>query len=266
MQRHFIFPALIFLLALPSSAGALFPSRLPGSAPMSVERTSPRASQQTAAARRRQERLERTRRRTTPSSTPAPVCGNGRMDRREQCDDGNRLDGDGCSSICVIVPEPVRHGFLRIEEVPVPDDSIVAGQRDKVVLQFRITAGRQDVILHALTLEADQGSAASGRNYRLAIVHDDGTMTTISPVGTSRAGNVTIDKIETLLPVLEQFTFAVVADIVASPSSNRLSLGFPDAPSIHASGNIDGRDLTNIEVDGDGCGGAICWIEVWRSL
>ena len=31
---------------------------------------------------------------------PAPVCGNGMQEAGEQCDDGNVVDGDGCSSRC----------------------------------------------------------------------------------------------------------------------------------------------------------------------
>jgi cysteine-rich repeat protein len=39
----------------------------------------------------------------TPSfCVPAPVCGNGKLETREQCDDGNTVDGDGCSSTCTI--------------------------------------------------------------------------------------------------------------------------------------------------------------------
>jgi cysteine-rich repeat protein len=33
---------------------------------------------------------------------PEPICGNGLEETREQCDDGNTLDGDGCSSQCYI--------------------------------------------------------------------------------------------------------------------------------------------------------------------
>ncbi len=32
----------------------------------------------------------------------APECGNGRVETGEQCDDGNRTDGDGCSRWCVL--------------------------------------------------------------------------------------------------------------------------------------------------------------------
>jgi cysteine-rich repeat protein len=30
------------------------------------------------------------------------VCGNGFLTSDEQCDDGNKYNGDGCSSVCVI--------------------------------------------------------------------------------------------------------------------------------------------------------------------
>jgi len=33
-------------------------------------------------------------------TTPAPTCGNGAIDPGEACDDGNKLDGDGCSALC----------------------------------------------------------------------------------------------------------------------------------------------------------------------
>jgi len=36
----------------------------------------------------------------------APVCGNGSVEAAGQCDDGNTLDGDGCSSTCRIEAPP----------------------------------------------------------------------------------------------------------------------------------------------------------------
>lgn len=39
---------------------------------------------------------------------PEPVCGDGILDDNEECDDGNNINGDGCSSICEIeIAEPV---------------------------------------------------------------------------------------------------------------------------------------------------------------
>lgn len=41
------------------------------------------------------------------SCEPPPVCGNGIVEIDEECDDGNNLDEDECSSDCRIVPPPV---------------------------------------------------------------------------------------------------------------------------------------------------------------
>lgn len=35
-----------------------------------------------------------------PAPAPAPLCGDGNVDTGEQCDDGNNVNGDGCSSTC----------------------------------------------------------------------------------------------------------------------------------------------------------------------
>jgi len=37
-----------------------------------------------------------------------PVCGDGAREGSEQCDDGNAVDGDGCSATCRIEPRPPR--------------------------------------------------------------------------------------------------------------------------------------------------------------
>ncbi|MGE0520715.1 MAG: PQQ-dependent sugar dehydrogenase [Candidatus Binatia bacterium] len=41
-----------------------------------------------------------------PSPTPGhlPECGDGAVQQLEECDDGNRLDGDGCSADCALEP------------------------------------------------------------------------------------------------------------------------------------------------------------------
>ena len=39
--------------------------------------------------------------------TFANICGDGVLDPGEQCDDGNLLDGDGCSAICEVEFGPV---------------------------------------------------------------------------------------------------------------------------------------------------------------
>src|SRR5262249_27226304 len=41
---------------------------------------------------------------TTLVGQIAPICGNGVLDLNEQCDDGNTLNGDCCSSTCQLDP------------------------------------------------------------------------------------------------------------------------------------------------------------------
>jgi cysteine-rich repeat protein len=41
-----------------------------------------------------------------PPPPPPPVCGDGNLDAGEQCDDGNNVNGDGCSAECCIEPPP----------------------------------------------------------------------------------------------------------------------------------------------------------------
>ncbi len=37
-------------------------------------------------------------------SCAAPICGDGNLDPGEECDDGNNVDGDGCSAVCTVEP------------------------------------------------------------------------------------------------------------------------------------------------------------------
>lgn len=41
-----------------------------------------------------------------------PVCGNGAREGAEQCDDGNSLNGDGCSASCRIEPKPQKASVI----------------------------------------------------------------------------------------------------------------------------------------------------------
>ncbi|MBI4896352.1 MAG: DUF4215 domain-containing protein, partial [Candidatus Aenigmarchaeota archaeon] len=43
-----------------------------------------------------------TRTQTFTASPQAPICGNGIVESREECDDGNTVNGDGCSNTCFV--------------------------------------------------------------------------------------------------------------------------------------------------------------------
>ncbi len=52
------------------------------------------------------------------AKTPAPVCGNGKQEKGEECDDGNTKDGDGCTSKCAYeVVSPAQTGEVVITEI-----------------------------------------------------------------------------------------------------------------------------------------------------
>ncbi len=58
----------------------------------------------------------------TFAGTP-PECGNGRVERGEECDDGNTVSGDGCSATCQ--DEEAEHPSLTVDWVPTRDGTDV---------------------------------------------------------------------------------------------------------------------------------------------
>ncbi|MGH0037335.1 MAG: hypothetical protein ACQGVK_20100 [Myxococcota bacterium] len=52
--------------------------------------------------RRNEKGLYKARDASRPAACPARICGNGVEEAGEQCDDGNRVDDDGCTNVCTI--------------------------------------------------------------------------------------------------------------------------------------------------------------------
>jgi cysteine-rich repeat protein len=60
---------------------------------------------------------------TVETPPPPPCCGNGIVEQGETCDDGNTVDGDGCSSTCTIeVPPPPPCGNGVVDQGETCDD------------------------------------------------------------------------------------------------------------------------------------------------
>src|SRR5207249_3985281 len=57
-------------------------------------------------------------------------CGNGSLEQGEECDDGNRLSGDGCSSRCT--REPPCHTVLDTSDVDALEARIDQAIRDTI--------------------------------------------------------------------------------------------------------------------------------------
>ncbi|MFA5799337.1 MAG: S-layer homology domain-containing protein [Candidatus Peribacteraceae bacterium] len=203
-----------------------------------------------------------------PSGHPA-VCGNGARENPEQCDDGNTLDSDGCSSICIIVPEPVRRAFLQIDQRTTGTLTTIAqGQQGLPLLKFTALAGRQDVLLSSLRFAPSIGSLAFGQHYRLAMDRDgDGKYEQIVQAdGRVDTGTLTFSGFTgggVLLQKGLTVPFMVTADLAGSLGPVTIGLEFattlPDY--VEAQGAEDGLALTGIETD-NACTADTCFIRV----
>lgn len=77
------------------------------------------------------------RRIVDPTLDPCPICGNGIIEPPETCDDGNMLDGDGCSSCCQdevprIAGDANGDGMVTAEDVRFLITEIFDGDGDQV--------------------------------------------------------------------------------------------------------------------------------------
>ncbi len=209
------------------------------------------------------------------ADTPMPqhptlsVCGNGVIEPPEQCDDGNLADSDGCSKICILVPEPIRHATLLVEQqASAVATSAANGVKDIPLLKFTALSGRQDAILTGLTFAPTNSSLLYAQNYTLfADVDGDGQYETI----VQRGGNVESDRLSflsmsgrgTRLTQGRSIAYLVRADLPPGLSSVNVGIRFATSESdyVEAVGARDGSPLTGIETD-NACSDSICWIRV----
>ncbi len=194
-----------------------------------------------------------------PGETPEGVfCGNGTVEPPEECDDGNGENGDGCSSICVIVPEPIRHGALKIEQRPFSSLSQSVGSENVELFAFDAIAGRQDVFLTGLKLRSTTGTLAKATNYRL--MRGEQLIDTAVP----QAGVLAFTDLSTLVQDGVMSRYRLLGDLVDDGTSEKIAIGFAtnDLRYVEATGVEDSRELTGIDTDFAGCDQSICWIAV----
>lgn len=207
----------------------------------------------------------------TGNDTTTPIgpstCGNGTVDNGEQCDDGNTLDGDGCSSICVIVPEPVRHAAIRIDQRPLLSVDQSQGTKDVVLMAFDVIAGRQDIQLADFLFKADVGSLTAAQDYQLRMdTNNDEKTDAVLAYGSAQNNLLKFSSIGANVKDGQSVRFEVVADMRSNSEGEYVGLSFAtdDPAYVSAVGVQDGRELTGIETDGVRCATtfSICWIEV----
>lgn len=198
-----------------------------------------------------------------------PVCGNSVIEAPEQCDDGNTADSDGCSSICILVSEPIRRAILQINQQTSGTLTTVAqGQKGVTLLKFDAVSGRQDSLLTSLIFEPSAGSLLYGQNYKLLMDRDgDGLFeTTAQASGKVEAGRLIFDGMiggGVLLPAGLTVPFVVKADLVSALGPVTIGIRFattlPDY--IEAQGSQDSLPLEGIETNGT-CTTGNCFIVV----
>ena len=203
---------------------------------------------------------------TLPEQTQPSVCGNGTVEKGEQCDDGNKEDGDGCSSICVVVAEPIRHGALRIEQQRVSNTPQTSGNRDVPMFAFTAIAGRQDVYLTTVKLKAVAGSLTSTENYRIIIDKDgNGNVETLYGRGTKAGDTVIFSNLNILVKDGRYMSIEIWADLDTSMNPDSVTIGFDTSQSdfIEGIGRIDGEEVRGIRLNSDDCTlQTICWVLV----
>lgn len=204
-----------------------------------------------------------------PLPTKASVCGNGVIEGTEQCDDGNTQTGDGCSDICILVAEPIRHGALRIEQQAISNADQASGNTDVTLFAFTAIAGRQDVYLTNLKLKSTVGSLGFAENYRLIIDRDgDGRVETLYGRATPSGETITFSDLNILVKDGAYSRVELWADIDTSHSTGNIAVGFDTSQSDFVEGvdKIDGEDVTGIKMNDSQCLlDDICWITVITS-
>lgn len=202
-------------------------------------------------------------------SLSAGICGNGLKEALEQCDDGNTDDGDGCSSICILVDEPVRIAFLQIDQQTTGSlQSIAQGQKNVSLLKFTAVAGRQDAILTTISLKPSVGSLLYAKHYTLAMDRDgDGVYDKIVQAeGKVTNGRLIFDEFfggGVVLPAGLIVPFIIRADLASTLGPVSLGLEFATDQSdfIQAQGASDSIELEGIEING-ACSSPNCFIRV----
>jgi cysteine-rich repeat protein len=153
-----------------------------------------------------------------PATQANPLCGNGKIDVGETCDDGNVVDGDGCPRTCVINPCVVNGTATATVQFAVPAGQDVSGL--SIYLEYPDgqvsipgTGSSAQVQARILNTPVDVTFTPNDLDYALRNVLTDSNQAAI-PVGT--IFQVQFNKCQVALPPLNAFSCRV--DSAASPA------------------------------------------------
>lgn len=197
----------------------------------------------------------------------AATCGNGQVDHGEECDDGNTLDGDGCSSLCIVVPETIRHGFLKLEQRAIASTGRSSGASDVQLFSIDAAAARQDVYITGLSFKSAAGSLQYGTNYRLLIDRDgDGIAESLFGKAIPEGENLDFGNLSILVQDSVNLRIELVADFTDTLRAGSIAVAFDTSKTdfVQAEDKVDGDDLTGITLNSNDCTvQSTCWISVF---
>ena len=201
-----------------------------------------------------------------PKPIKNAVCGNGTLETGEQCDDGNKANGDGCSDICVVVAEPIRHGALRVEQQVISNAPQSSGNTDIPFMAFTAIAGRQDVYITTLKFRSSVGSLQYAENYRLFIDRDgDGKVESLYGRATANGETLTFANLNILVKDGQYMRVELWGDLDTTLTPGALALAFDTTQPDFIEGvdRVDGEDVTGIILNDGVCEQEdVCWIGV----
>lgn len=215
--------------------------------------------------------------------TPS-ACGNGALDGNEQCDDGNMVDGDGCSATCQLEARPAAgscpgHPLALVTQGDGTRTATIANTTTGASNSFSgcgTASGTAPDVVYAVTPDIDGLLTADVKGAFNTIVYVHGTCAdSASRLACSYNANATTNPFildglgsvpkQVTTPVLAGTTYYVFVDSAVgsgTPASGAFKLDLKVSPAVCGNGVIEGGEQCD---DGgtdndDGCSSS-CQIE-----
>ena len=213
--------------------------------------------------------------------TPS-ACGNGALDGNEQCDDGNTVDGDGCSAACQLEARPAAgscpgHPLTLVTQGDGTRTATIANTTTGASNSFSgCASGTAPDVVYAVTPDVDGLLTADVKGAFNTVVYVHGTCAdSASLLACSYNANASTNPFildglgsvpkQVALPVLAGTTYYVFVDSAVgsgTPASGAFKLDLKVSPAVCGNGVIEGGEQCD---DGgtdndDGCS-STCQIE-----
>ncbi len=205
----------------------------------------------------------------------AAACGNGKLDSGEECDDGNKADGDGCSATCAVERDPATY------TCPGKDvrlASAMAGPRTAKVVGTTASAGGEPAsklstcgskdapdVLYKVSSDIDGWLTAKVKGaFNATLQLRDACPGTTDLACAKAAGGNGQEVLSAAIDKDKDYFVAV--DGALAGASGAFELELEVKPSVCGNGVVEGGETCDdgATADGDGCS-ATCALEADKS-